>query len=142
MSGDEPRRIALEMSFNWFEYHARQRMEMFKFHWVLAAAVISGFGVSWQIKFPMGTLICGLSLVIISILFWKIDRRSESLVKHGEVAILHYWSELGLQVDKCPVTMSDVKNIGEVRFKQAIGVTYYLTGLFGSLMVILSVLSR
>lgn len=75
-------------AWNYFALHAEQRMKTFNFYLILSTALISGFILgltrikNYQILAPIGVL-----LSLVSILFWKLDKRNRQLVRNGENAI-------------------------------------------------------
>jgi hypothetical protein len=84
----EEEEIFRKYAWDYFEYHADQRMKTFNFFIVMAGLLAGGItsllkdgGSPWWIT-PLGIL-----LFILSIVFWKLDQRNRMLVRNGEAAI-------------------------------------------------------
>jgi hypothetical protein len=96
----EKRRSAIKMA-NWdlnerrkyawkyFEVHAGQRMSLFNFFAVISALLTGGLAATLKkdSAYPVFGLFLGVALVIISFVFWKLDKRVGYLIKHAETAL-------------------------------------------------------
>ena len=82
----ETRKLALEHGWNWFKYHAEQRITMVRFYLVIVAASATGF---FGAIGPYPEAAAGASLFgfFCSLLFWRLDSRVSYLIKVGEAAI-------------------------------------------------------
>ena len=78
---------ALDHAWNWFEYHANQRMMMIRFYLVVAGAIATGAGYLLLQKqyFLSGSL--SIYGALISYCFLRLDTRVKGLVKLGEDAL-------------------------------------------------------
>ena len=75
-----------------FEIHAAQRLTAFNFFIVISGAILAAIAASFQKpnEFALVGAALGILLVLLSIIFWKLDRRTKFLIKHSESAIKHY----------------------------------------------------
>lgn len=80
---------ALSHGWRYFELHAKQRLVVFNFFVVLSGLIIAGIAASLQGPDRLAILGGALSilLVMVSLLFWKLDQRVSFLIKHAETAI-------------------------------------------------------
>src|ERR1019366_1473384 len=84
---DAGRSEALDHAWNWFKFHASQRVAMVRFYLVALGAVAAGIGVLQEQE--RHVLCASLSLFgsVMSFCFLRIDRRTGILVKLGEQAL-------------------------------------------------------
>ncbi len=77
-------------AWNYFAYHAEQRMKTFHFYLITIAALIVGF-VSAAVTIPTEYFhwlsIVGLLITIFSVAFAFMDKRNANLVRNGEAAL-------------------------------------------------------
>lgn len=76
-------------AWSYFQLHANQRMSSFNFFVVISALLTTGLVTSLKIDFKYHYLgvILGLSLIVISFIFWKLDQRVRYLINHAEEAL-------------------------------------------------------
>jgi ADP-ribose pyrophosphatase YjhB (NUDIX family) len=75
---------ATEYARNWFQYHAGQRLAVFRFFLILFAVVAAGFGTSWgNGHFEIGAVLAFV-LLLFTLYFWRLDERNLQLVKLAE----------------------------------------------------------
>ena len=78
-----------DYAWNYFQLHASQRMSSFNFFVVIAALLTTGMVATFKTDCThhwLG-LPLGLSLSVISYIFWKLDQRTRYLIIHAEVAL-------------------------------------------------------
>jgi hypothetical protein len=75
-----------EYAWNYFQLHAQQRMRSFNFFVVIAAILTAGLAELFKKDFEFRFLgvVLGLCLMVISIVFGKLDERVRFLIKHSE----------------------------------------------------------
>ena len=85
----QPSMASLEYAFNYFDLHAKQRMTVFNFYLVLSGALSGGIGASLQGEkiYPLSGLLLSLLLMLLSLVFYKLDLRTSFLIKHAERAL-------------------------------------------------------
>jgi len=80
--------ILRQYAWSYFVFHADQRMKTFHF-FLLSAGLLAG-GITTLLKndvVPSCVVPLGALLTILSLIFWKLDRRNRALVRNGEDAI-------------------------------------------------------
>jgi hypothetical protein len=124
---DKDLKPGFDVAFKWFEYHARQRIEMFRFFLVVAAGAISIAGYGWKVRDGLIVSVCGFVLLGTCALFHKLDQRCAHLVRCGETSIKRFWDWMGYERDANPAFLSEVRIKGQIRFRIAFGVTFLAT---------------
>ncbi len=79
----------LDYAMRYFELHANQRMSTFNFFIVLNALLITALVSTFDKDFiypGIGHMI-SISIVYVSIIFWKLDQRVRFLIKHAEKSL-------------------------------------------------------
>jgi hypothetical protein len=86
---DETRREMFEHAWRYFALHAQQRMSVFNFFLILSGVVAAGVAACLQRSGPYRLLGVGLGVLLglVSFVFYKLDQRTSSLIKHSEEAI-------------------------------------------------------
>jgi hypothetical protein len=104
----------LDYAWNWFEYHARQRITAFNLFLVLVGAIVAGLlkcaEIAEKASIPVIaednvrqtwwflSFIISIFGVLISIAFWFIDIRNAELVNCGREALMDLEVSLGLKI--------------------------------------------
>lgn len=106
---------AWDYAWNWFQYHARQRITAFNLFLVLLGAIVAGYlkcaelAISSQASVDMINsrqiwwfLALAISIfgIMISIAFWFLDIRNAELVNCGRIALKDLEDSLGLTIRK------------------------------------------
>jgi hypothetical protein len=78
-----------EYALRYFELHASQRMSTFNFFVVLSALLISGLIKTFEkdFSYPQMGYSVSFALMLVSVVFWKLDQRVRFLIKHAEEAL-------------------------------------------------------
>ena len=76
-------KTAYEHGWSWFAYHAGQRMVVFRFFFVLVGGLSVGFYQTLP-KSPAIALGFSLLALVLTALFWRLDLRTQELIKIGE----------------------------------------------------------
>jgi hypothetical protein len=81
---------AFDHAWKYFEIHAAQRMSIFNFFIILFGSVSAALAATLESsnKFPIVGIIFGLLLVVLSFVFWKLDRRTSFLIKLAESVLI------------------------------------------------------
>ena len=79
----------LEYSWNYFHFHAAQRISVFNFFVVLAGLMLGGLFSTFHQDFKMPALgsVLGFGLSFVSFVFWKLDGRAKFLIKNAEASL-------------------------------------------------------
>ena len=89
MSSNASLKEQRDYAWSYFQLHANQRISSFNFFVVLAALLTTGLAGTLKSEFKhdyVGVFL-GLSLIVISFVFWKMDQRVRYLIKHAEKAL-------------------------------------------------------
>ena len=78
-----------EYAWNWFEYHAGQRLTAFRFFLIFLGALVVGFSTGLRDGNIFFISVVGWSGAFISIAFLTLEFRNEQLVDMGRKALLH-----------------------------------------------------
>lgn len=80
---------SLDYAFQYFSLHAQQRMTVFNFFLLLSGALAGGIGASLtgEEPFALSGLFLSALLMLLSLVFYKLDRRTSFLIKHAEAAL-------------------------------------------------------
>ncbi len=88
MAGEFDHRDALKYSWDYFHFHASQRLTTFNFYLVICGFVIAGYATALRDSHdsPVAALL-GLVLSLISFIFWKLDLRNRQMIWNAEDAL-------------------------------------------------------
>ncbi len=78
-----------EYAWNWFEYHAGQRLTAFRFFLVFLGALVVGFGAGLRDGNVFFAQVVGWFGAFISLAFLILEIRNEQLVNVGRDALMH-----------------------------------------------------
>ncbi len=80
----------LEHAWKYFQLHAAQRIAVFNFF--VAASGLQTAGLIYSLRGGYGTaaysIAAGISLALLSVVFWKLDRRVSAMIKVSEEVIV------------------------------------------------------
>jgi hypothetical protein len=98
-------RDAYDYAWNWFKYHAEQRLAMVRFAVLILGAIAAGVGYLHQNKtFFISVLLCIFG-IIASYCFLKLDHRTADLIKLGEKALAERENEMAEAVNSETIKM-------------------------------------
>lgn len=89
----EKLKLIHEYGWNWFSYHAAQRMTVFRFFFLVLGALSVGYYQTIA-SHPGLTFAFSILAVIFSLLFWRLDLRTRELIKIGENHLAMSGSEM------------------------------------------------
>lgn len=75
-----------DYSLRYFELHAKQRISTFNFFVVLSAFLTTAFVATCQkdFSYPSMSALVSLIIMLVSVIFWKLDQRVRFLIQHAE----------------------------------------------------------
>jgi hypothetical protein len=73
-----------QLAWNWFEFHARQRMTMFNNFLIITGILVNGYAVATKESLHSMAAIVSLFGSIQAVCFCVIDVRSRHLIRYGE----------------------------------------------------------
>lgn len=128
----EIRKLALEHGWNWFRYHAEQRLTMIRFYLVIIAASATAFFAAIG-PYPEAAAGASFFGFVCSLLFWRLDARVSYLIKVGEAAISEQEQFIA---SECDLKSIDIINRADEKagrfltsYSQILRVLYAVTGL-------------
>ena len=77
---DEARKYA----WDWFAYHAKQRLDVFRFYLIVVALIFAGALRLLETGLYFLSITLSMFLIFCTFLFYRLDRRNSTLVKLGE----------------------------------------------------------
>lgn len=86
----EQRNEFRKYAWDYFQFHAAQRLSTFNFFVVLSVLLTSAAMTTFQEKFylPEGGAFLGVMLMALAFVFWKMDQRNQELIKNGTEALM------------------------------------------------------
>lgn len=78
-----------DKAYGYFEYHAGQRMNMLNYYIAVFGACVALYGSTLE-KMPLASALIGGFLCFISVLFYKIDLRSQFDVKQSQHVLTQF----------------------------------------------------
>jgi hypothetical protein len=79
-------KLALEHAWRHFQLHAQQRISVFNFFVATTSLLVAGLAFTLQASrgiWPLG-LAAGLLLMLLALVFWKLDARVSDMIKSSE----------------------------------------------------------
>ena len=112
---------SLDYAFKYFDLHAKQRMTVFNFFLVIAGILTGGIAAALTKVPSMPLLSAALSivLILISVVFWKLDVRTSFLIKHSERALME--CEKALLIESAQLISSEKDCFAEFQSRQGLG---------------------
>jgi hypothetical protein len=95
---DDQLDLKVRYAWDWFSYHARQRLTAFNFFLILMGAVVVGYAQAVTSHAPVVGAALGFLGAFVAQAFWAMDVRNEELVSCGRVALDDLELQLGLSI--------------------------------------------
>ena len=92
--------IAFKYAWDWFSYHASQRLNAFHFFLIIIGFVVVGYFKSMELEKAYFSFLIGMFGSLASIAFWFLDIRNEELVNCGRYALDELEEQVGLKIRK------------------------------------------
>jgi hypothetical protein len=124
---------ARELAWRHFDFHAKQRVEVFKAYLTLVTIVYAGCGVSLQVKAYSIGLVLSAASVLFSIIFYLFDARSRQLVKISERFLITEESRLSRLIGNQAIRLFRKSDLATTVAKRGIRVTF--SNLFSALFL-------
>src|SRR5437667_1210106 len=90
--------VILSTGWRWFEYHAKQRLDTFKFFLTIYSATGAAGAILYDRGFVRLSLGLGIVALFACFVFWRMDMRSRKLIGFGEDLL-----DEALQRERIPV---------------------------------------
>ena len=77
---------AVEHAWKYFELHSNQRITLFNYFLFIMAGLGTAVGVILQSsnKFSYVGIFISIFIIVVSVVFWKLDQRTSFLIKQSE----------------------------------------------------------
>lgn len=143
---EEIRKEARNYAWNYFQFHAEQRLKTFHFYIIIAAILTGGYiTLLTDNNFPYKSWSSVLAFLLsfISFVFWRIERRNHQLVKNAEKALRHLdesWEltsdDKVLEIFKCDEEAMNNKKLfpwigGKLRYSRCFNLVFLAFGTLG-----------
>jgi hypothetical protein len=139
-------------AWEYFKYHAGQRQSVFRFYLTLVGVATLAYAYSQRFANSAAEAadqgarlrpLIGLAFVIVSFLFWRLDKRSQHLIKLAETALKNREETLSKLINDPDIRLMQLGDekctlfpYSELEtFRQVYGCIFLLIGLVGTLMV-------
>ena len=132
---------ALKHAWDWFDLHAKQRMQTINFYIVLVGAIIAGSGAAIKDEQYAFSALLGVVLVLVSALFFAMDRRARILVRVGEAALRQEEDALASATGNKSLSMveaSDRSSARSITYGQIFYAMFVAFGLVGAAILTFS----
>ncbi len=90
----------LTYAWNWFAYHASQRLQAFNFFLLILAALATGYLTALDKDYGLLQIAIGVAGILISFAFLALDFRNEQLVTDGRHALRQLERALGTSIHR------------------------------------------
>ena len=90
----------LTYTWNWFAYHASQRLQAFNFFLLILAALATGYLTALDKDYGLLQIAIGVTGILISFAFLALDFRNEQLVTDGRDALRQLERALGTNIHR------------------------------------------
>ncbi len=80
-------KLAIDHAWNWFKFHAEQRMVLVRFYLIMVGALGAGYASMSGMHDGSIALVIALVGMVVSLLFRRLDLRVSKLIKIGEAVL-------------------------------------------------------
>lgn len=131
----------LWIGWKWFEYHAKQRIESFKFFILIYSGIVAlSFSLMRSPTKGIALFLSALS-ALVCFIFWQLDVRNRQLIEIGEKIIRFCWERNAFEQSINPVTSAATNHQEGLRYKNAFIIGFLSCGLFSIVLFGLAVYS-
>lgn len=95
---DDRYKLEFRYAWDWFSYHAKQRLTAFNFFLILTGAIIVGYTQAVAGDQKLVGIALGLFGVIVAVAFWVMDVRNAELVNYGLTALDRLETDLRVEI--------------------------------------------
>ncbi len=106
----------LTYAWNWFAYHANQRLQAFNFFLLIIAALATGYLTALDKDYGVLQITIGVAGILISSAFLALDFRNEELVTDGRRALRMLERALGIDIHRSDYRLNPGRPLGELLF--------------------------
>lgn len=106
---DEIKSAAFGYAWDWFEFHAKQRQQSFRFYLIFVGALLAAYYVSTRFglilqrnvsspTFDACPFLLSVLGIVVSFLFYRLERRNRALVRYAEETLKAFESEFRIDI--------------------------------------------
>jgi hypothetical protein len=106
----------LTYAWNWFAYHASQRLQAFNFFLLILAALATGYLTALDKDYGLLQIAIGVAGILISFAFLALDFRNEQLVTDGRHALRQLERALGTNIHRSDYDRLIARPLSELLF--------------------------
>jgi hypothetical protein len=110
-----------------------------QFYLVICSGLVAAISFLLKENLYLGSILIGLMMIGISILFWQLDVRNRQLIKIGESILSDSWRKTGLNETLNPVSLSEAKQPQGFRYKELFGAVFVFGGSAGLVLFVYGV---
>lgn len=116
--GEEKRlELALDYTWNWFEYHATQRLITFRYFLVVVGILLVAYSTAVRERWGWVGITVGALGVAVSLSFSQLDIRNRELVEYARVELSRFEERLGLMLRRADLERSQLRESGGWLFR-------------------------
>ena len=140
----------VEHAWKYFILHSTQRMTLFNYFLFIMAALGAGLGATLQASNKLAYMGVFLSffVIVVSIVFWKLDQRTSFLIKQSENVLIYREVRLGNGIgifcneeNNLSVENSNKSSFNKIfTYGKIFRFTFFITGTVGVMGIIMFVL--
>jgi hypothetical protein len=119
-------KLSHDYAWNWFQYHAGQRMNVFRFYFVVLAVLGAGYLKALDSSTPIAALIFAGISIALSFLFYRADVRSQDLIKISERYLKRSERDLSARIGRSEILLASTADEKDTEIARQ----YRCTGLF------------
>jgi hypothetical protein len=108
--------VTLKYAWNWFAYHASQRLQAFNFFLLILAALATGYLTALDKDYGLLQIAIGVAGILISFAFLALDFRNEQLVTDGRHALRQLERALGTEIHRSDYDRLIARSLSELLF--------------------------
>jgi hypothetical protein len=108
--------VTLKYAWNWFAYHASQRLQAFNFFLLILAALATGYLTALDKDYGVLQIAIGVAGILISFAFLALDFRNEQLVTDGRHALRQLERALGTEIHRSDYDRVIARPLSELLF--------------------------
>jgi len=144
---------AAKYAWEYFKYHAAQRQSVFRFYLTLIGVSILAYAYSQRFAADAAAAatqaskirpLIGVAFVLVSFLFWRLDKRSRHLIKLSETALKDSETRLATLVNDPNIRLMHLGDekcalypLSELQtFRQVYGCIFLLIGVIGAFLIV------
>lgn len=98
MAAEEKHAIAVKYAWDWFSYHAGQRLTAFRYYLVIIGLVVAGYLKAFELGWEWASWVLAGFGALISLAFLILDIRNTELVNCGRAALDTLEGDLGVSI--------------------------------------------